>query len=304
MTSSSMRARIVSAWRSIWAGEASASSSRAMPTRTPLMGRSGPVLLERVEEGEPLLGVLGLGDVAAGRVEQDRLIGEEPVAVPRPADAAHAVRPDGKVEPGLRDGRRLARARRADEEVPRQGVERRLPPARQPPFLTQLRLLERLDGPLQVLLEPLDLGLLVGPDAELLGVGLRHDLLFEPAGGLRRPHLHHEHDEPDHEEGDEEDEAGHDERPLHHQPAEQDERDEDDEPQRDQEAPARKQFEQPLHGFDGCGACDPSDGARARLRKNGGRSGAQPRAVRSPRGSLSWITNSMSCATSSAVLEM
>jgi hypothetical protein len=47
---------------------------------------------QHVEEREPLLGVLGLGRVAPRRVEQDRAVGEPPVAVARAADAAHAAR--------------------------------------------------------------------------------------------------------------------------------------------------------------------------------------------------------------------
>jgi hypothetical protein len=51
----------------------------------------GAVFLELLEERDPLVAVVGLGRVAAGGVEEDRLVREPPVAVARAADAADAA---------------------------------------------------------------------------------------------------------------------------------------------------------------------------------------------------------------------
>ena len=81
------------------------------------------VLLEQVEEAQPLGGVdLGLAlllHVAAGGVDEDGGLGEEPVAVARAADALEVVgEVEGELEPGLAQRRGLARRRRADDHVP------------------------------------------------------------------------------------------------------------------------------------------------------------------------------------------
>ena len=68
-----------------------------------------------------------LRGVAARRVEQDRLVREPPVAVARAADAAQRLLAEllrqRKVQAGVHQHRGLARARRADDDVPRQLVE-------------------------------------------------------------------------------------------------------------------------------------------------------------------------------------
>ena len=72
---------------------------------TPLIGSRGAVALQQVEEARParLVGgtVAVLGGLAAGGVEQHRLVGEEPVAVARAADALELLRacPSGKRRP-------------------------------------------------------------------------------------------------------------------------------------------------------------------------------------------------------------
>ena len=72
------------------------------------------------------LAVAVLRRVAAGGVEQHRLVGEPPVAVARAADALHrrlARFAERKAQPGVDQRGGLARARRADEHVPGQLVE-------------------------------------------------------------------------------------------------------------------------------------------------------------------------------------
>ena len=100
-------------------------------TSTPLSGRRGRDLLEQVEEAVPGRGVdvavALLRRVAAGGVDQHRVVGEPPVAVARAADAAHRAWPSlsasGKCSPELTQRRGLARAGRADEHVPGQLVQ-------------------------------------------------------------------------------------------------------------------------------------------------------------------------------------
>ena len=123
-----MRARRRLAYASICSSVASIRSVTLMATRTPLIGFCRAVLLEHVEEGDPLVVVVVLGRVAARRVEEDGLVGEPPVAVARAADAAHAAaaaRVEGREgEARLLERGRLSGARRADDHVPGQRVER------------------------------------------------------------------------------------------------------------------------------------------------------------------------------------
>ena len=69
-----------------------------------------------------------LGRVAAGGVDEHGLVGEPPVAIARAADAANAgathLLGQRKSEPGVEQRRGLAGARRADEDVPGQLVEK------------------------------------------------------------------------------------------------------------------------------------------------------------------------------------
>ncbi len=132
-----------------------------------------PVAAQEIEKGEPASAVgLGVGilrRVAPGGVDQQSLVGEPPVAIARAADARHRLRAaaDGerKAQARIDERRGLARARRADDEIPRQIVERR--PAR----LAAAQGLERV---LHLLLE--DGGVAVLLDR------LRHRL-FERGGG-------------------------------------------------------------------------------------------------------------------------
>ncbi len=124
-------------------------------------GAVGPVLFQELEEARPLRRVGSrflLEREAPGRVEDDGLVREPPVAIARPAGARERVSPDGELEPRVLEGRALSRLRLPDEEVPGQRVD--VEP-----------------GPLQVLhrLQPLD--------GEVLQ-RLAH-LLLRRAGGLR-----------------------------------------------------------------------------------------------------------------------
>ena len=91
-----------------------------------------PRLAQQREEAVPrapasAVAVGLLRRVAAGGVDQHRLVGEPPVAVARAADAAHAAGAhllgQREGEPGVEQRRRLARAGRADEDVPGQLVQ-------------------------------------------------------------------------------------------------------------------------------------------------------------------------------------
>ena len=121
-------------------------TARACASRTPLLGQqvaradrdqdavdrlARPVLLQEIEEalpGAPIDRRMAvLGGVAAGRVDQHRLAGEEPVAVARAADAAHlgafAALARRKMQAGAGQRGGLAGAGRPDHHVPRQLVE-------------------------------------------------------------------------------------------------------------------------------------------------------------------------------------
>ena len=141
------------------------------------------VLREEAQERQPLLVVVGLDRVAAGRVEEDAFVGEPPVAVARAADAAYAAAAgveEGEDETGVLERRRLAGARRADDDVPGQRVERaraRLP---------ELARLERLDALLDLLLQVDDLGAAVGLGVGGLLLALLEDLLSRASSRGRR----------------------------------------------------------------------------------------------------------------------
>ena len=99
-------------------------------TSTPLIGRAcGTCAAAAGTRSSPRrrARVRILRRVAAGGVEQDRLVREPPVAVARAADAAQRFLAEllrqREVEAGVDDRRGLARARRPDDDVPRQLVE-------------------------------------------------------------------------------------------------------------------------------------------------------------------------------------
>ena len=112
-----------------------------------------PVLLQQVEEREPAL-LVGLGveilrRVAAGGVDQHRVLGEPPVAVARAADAGDRRRRcaarQRKLQPGIHQRGGLAGAGRADQQVPGQIVEI--------VALAAARLLQRRERVLHLVLE-------------------------------------------------------------------------------------------------------------------------------------------------------
>ena len=97
----------------------------------PVDGPPRPVPLEHPEEALPSGAVhrleAVLRGIAARGIEQHRLFGEPPIAVAGTADAADGVLPEtfrqGKIEPRVQQGRRLAAAGRADDHVPGKLVE-------------------------------------------------------------------------------------------------------------------------------------------------------------------------------------
>ena len=90
-----------------------------------------PELLQQTQETAPFglvdIGIALLGGIAPSRVEQDRLVGEPPVAVARAADAANATLAElfgkGKLQAGIDQRRGLAGPRRADEQIPGQLIQ-------------------------------------------------------------------------------------------------------------------------------------------------------------------------------------
>ena len=82
------------------------------------------MFLQQIEEAQPFRGVdirlALLLDIAAGGVDQNRMLGKEPVAIARAADALQVVgQVDREIEPGLAQRRRLAGRRRPDDDIPR-----------------------------------------------------------------------------------------------------------------------------------------------------------------------------------------
>ncbi len=125
-----------------------------------------PMAQQQVEKAEPGRAVgrviAVVRAVAAGGVEQHRLAGEPPVAVARAAHALHHRGTEGarerEVEPGVDQGGGLAGARRADQDVPGQLIERgpaaeRAEPGRPAPSATatQARAAQRRHGLLEAL---------------------------------------------------------------------------------------------------------------------------------------------------------
>ena len=98
------------------------------------------MLLQEVEKPEPPglvdLRIAVLGRVPPGRIDQDGVVREPPVAIARAADAPNCVGAEAigerKSQPGIHERGRLTRARRADDHVPGQIVETEAPfaPAR------------------------------------------------------------------------------------------------------------------------------------------------------------------------------
>ena len=131
----------------------------------------------------PLLLVFLFGHVAAGRIEEDGLVTEKPVAVPRAPNPADPVGPHRKVEPRIFNGGRFASPGRPYKHVPGQGVERILAVTAPP----ELRILERGDGLFQSAFEFVNFCLLVRSGALPLLLGLHRDRLFDLLGVATGP---------------------------------------------------------------------------------------------------------------------
>lgn len=88
--------------------------------------RLGAMALEQVEKAHPFVAVFLVHRVAAGRVQQDALGGEEPVAVAGAAHATHrraVLVGEGELQARVDHRAALARGRVADHDVPRQFVQ-------------------------------------------------------------------------------------------------------------------------------------------------------------------------------------
>ena len=159
------------------------------------------ILPKQIEKPEPFRLIVGARGIATGGVEDDGVVGEPPVAVAGPARAAiGSPLVERKREPGVADGGGLASARRADDHVPGELVERGATSA-----CSEAALLQRGDGLLDLRLERVDLLATVGPRAgELLCA-----LLDEAALDLRCPRDAKQEDEHDDDERDADDEERH-----------------------------------------------------------------------------------------------
>src|SRR5205814_874216 len=117
--------------------------------------------------------VVLLGRVSTGGVEQDRFVGEPPVAVARAADAANAAAArieEGKLEPGVLERGGLPGAGGPDDDVPGERIERARPAD------ADLRGLDRSDPFLDLLLQLDDFGAAIGAGVGGLLLRLPHDL--------------------------------------------------------------------------------------------------------------------------------
>jgi len=142
------------------------------------------VFLEQGEESQPGGTVHGLvavlGSVAARGIEQHRLVGEPPVTVAGAADAMDGVLAETlrerKAQAGVDQGRGLAAAGGADDEVPGQLID---VSAAEPPF--GVRLLQHRHGLAETPAQGLEL--LGGGHFRgvRLGLGSIRHLLYHPA---------------------------------------------------------------------------------------------------------------------------
>ena len=141
-------------------------------------GFARTVPLERVEEGDPLVVVVRLGRVAAGGVEEDRLVREPPVAVARAPDAAHPAAAAGvderKGQARLAQRGRLPRTRGADDHVPGEAIERAAAAA-------DAALTEGLQPLLHLRLESHDLRAAIGSSVERLLLRLFEEVALQGA---------------------------------------------------------------------------------------------------------------------------
>jgi hypothetical protein len=133
------------------------------------------------------------GGVAAGGVDEDRFVGEPPVAVARAADAADGVLAElvgeREAEAGVDERRRFPRTRRPDEDVPGQLVEILAVRA-----LAELGALEQRQRIFEPLLEDADLFLLRGRQVRRLGIdgGGLADAVHQLIVGLLRAEQGHD----------------------------------------------------------------------------------------------------------------
>ena len=207
--------------------------------------RLRPVLLQQLEKAEPFFAVFLVHRVAPGRVEQDALRGEEPVAVARAADAldhAAGVVGERELQPRLDDGRALARRRVADHHVPRHLVERGSARG-----LAELGGLDRLDRFAQAHAQRFDLD----PLARRRGLGGALGLLLDDLlQALRRlpcaPALEQPHRQPDEQEHADQHPAPH-QRELQRARADEQERRQRHDADHRQRARVRQETPKPLH---------------------------------------------------------
>ena len=146
--------------------------------------RPRAVLLEQVEEAQPLGAVFLVDGVAAGGIEQDALGGEEPVAVAGAADALdHRVAAvlEGKGQAAVDDGAALAGGGVADGDVPGQLVERL-----DPRVLAEAGRFNGLDRLLHALAQGLDFGRCCGARGGA-GLALAFEKGADRLAGLPRP---------------------------------------------------------------------------------------------------------------------
>ena len=96
------------------------------------MGRLGRPFFEQFQKAAPgrlvhwLIAVLR--SIAAGSIEKNRLIGEEPVAVARSANSPHGIVAESfrkrELEPGIAQKGSLARTGPAYDDIPRKFIEK------------------------------------------------------------------------------------------------------------------------------------------------------------------------------------
>jgi hypothetical protein len=138
--------------------------------------RLRPEALEQAKEAKPFGAVFFVHGIAAGGVEQNAFSREEPVAIPRAADAVnHCVVLVGerKLQAGIQHGAALARGRVADHDVPGQFIQRRAAG-----HLTDLRGLDRFHRIHEARTQYVEFGLARGRWGGT-GFGLLFGLLLE-----------------------------------------------------------------------------------------------------------------------------
>ena len=226
---SSMRRRMVRPSSSSASGPAPTSLSAATVTMRPLRGSLLAVLDQQGDELLPLFLVRLPVDgdrVPAGRVDDDGVLEEPPVAVPGPRYARRAPGiGKGRRELGAAQGGRLPGAALADDEVPRQdvqgvalffqvglaeGVDGLLPPVLQFFLVVSLLVAHCLHARLVLREHVLDKPLLAAPGPDL-PEGDPPDDEARDEQQQEQGHPHgppHQQDKPEHQQDDEDDDRG------------------------------------------------------------------------------------------------